>query len=398
MAVRPGTPQLMRELNDRSALDLLISAGPMTRAQIGARTGLSKVTAAQLLARLEDRGLVAVVGEQTSGRGPNAALYGVVPSSAYVAGLEIGPRTATVAVADITGATIAEVRVDPDGVEQPAVVVHDAVQRACDAAGIAMDRLHAVAIGTPGVVDPHSGDVRFAFDLPHWHEGVLGLLRSDLRRPVLIENDVNLVAIAEREYGCGRGTDDFALVWIDRGVGLAVMLDRRLHRGRSGAAGEIGYLPVPGVPLPDTVRESESWGTPALAGGFGSLVSADAVLESARKYGVPGATVVECVRAGSEEFLDDLALRISYGVAAVNIVLDPGLLVLAGALGRAGGSALATRVESEVGRLCPTRPQVVVTGVDGNPVLRGALHSALERAREDVFSQHPIRMDDTPRA
>ncbi|HYU84127.1 MAG TPA: helix-turn-helix domain-containing protein, partial [Kribbellaceae bacterium] len=86
MAGRPGTPQLLRELNDRAALDLLISSGPLTRAQIGACTGLSKVTASQLLTRLEDRGLVAVVGEQPSGRGPSAALYGVVPSSAYVAG------------------------------------------------------------------------------------------------------------------------------------------------------------------------------------------------------------------------------------------------------------------------------------------------------------------------
>ncbi|HEY3002387.1 MAG TPA: ROK family transcriptional regulator [Kribbellaceae bacterium] len=395
MAGRPGTPQLLRELNDRAALDLLISSGPLTRAQIGACTGLSKVTASQLLARLEDRGLVAVVGEQPSGRGPSAALYGVVPSSAYVAGLDFGPQAVTVAVADITGATTAEVTADPNGLEDPARVVRDALTRACDTAGVALSRLHAVVIGTPGVVDPRTGDVRFAFDLPHWHEGVLGLLRSELRRPVLIENDVNLVAVAEREYGCGRTTDDFALVWIDRGVGLAVMLDGRLRRGRAGAAGEIGYLPVPGVPLPDAVRESASWGQPALAGGFGSLVSADAVLELARAHGVAGATAVDCVRAANAEFLAELARRISYGVAAVNIVLDPGLLVLAGALGAAGGTALAAAVEREVGRLCPTDPRVVVTRVNGNPVLRGALHSALERAREDVFSS--IGVGDTPR-
>ena len=83
MATRPGTPRLLRELNDRAALELLISEGPLTRARIGERTGLSKVTASQLLARLEDRGLVEVVGEQAGGRGPNAALYAVVPGSAF---------------------------------------------------------------------------------------------------------------------------------------------------------------------------------------------------------------------------------------------------------------------------------------------------------------------------
>src|SRR5579863_6359194 len=89
MQRRPGTPSLLRELNDRAALEMLLAGGPMTRAQLGAQTGLSKVTASQLLARLEERGLVAVAGEQAGGRGPNAALYSVVPSSAYVAGLYV---------------------------------------------------------------------------------------------------------------------------------------------------------------------------------------------------------------------------------------------------------------------------------------------------------------------
>src|SRR5580704_1616059 len=89
MQRRPGTPSLLRELNDRSALELLLMGGPMTRAQLGEHTGLSKVTASQLLARLEERGLVVVAGETAGGRGPNAALYGVVPSTAYVAGLHV---------------------------------------------------------------------------------------------------------------------------------------------------------------------------------------------------------------------------------------------------------------------------------------------------------------------
>lgn len=398
---RPGTPQLLRELNDRAALELLLSAGPLTRAQIGERTGLSKVTAALMLSRLEDRGLVTTVGETTGARGPNAALYGVVPSSAYVAGLDVGPNAVTVGIADITGARATEVTVDPDGTDEPVTVVHDALASACATAGVTVSQLSAVVIGTPGVVDPRSGDVRFAFDLPHWHDGVLDGLRSDLQRPVVIENDVNLVAVAEREYGAARETEDFCLIWIDRGVGMAIVLDRRLYRGRSGGAGEIGYLPVPGVPLPDTVRESATWGKPALAGGFGSLVGADNVVELARTHGLTATTAAECVAAaaaaesahfvdevppGASAFLDDLAARIALGVSAVGIVLDPELLVLAGALGSAGDRALADRVTRAVDRICPVTPRITVTEVDGNPVLRGALHAALEQAREDLLA------------
>ncbi|HEV7934716.1 MAG TPA: ROK family transcriptional regulator [Actinomadura sp.] len=392
MAQGPGTPRLLRALNDRAALELLIEEGPLTRTQIGERTGLSKVTASQLLGRLEERGLVEVVGERAGGRGPSAALYAVVPSSAYVAGVEVGPSGVTAGVADITGHILSQVTVDPNGADDPVAVVHNAVVKACRSAKVGVSRLNAFVIGSPGIVDPRTGDVRFSFDLPAWHEGVLDGLRTDLRRPVVIENDVNLVAVAERAYGAAHGADDFALVWVDRGIGLAVMLGGRLRRGMSGGAGEIGYLPVPGVPLPEGVTESMTWGKPALAGGFGSLVGADAVRELARGHGFTEPSAMECVRAAAADeerggaFLDELAARISYGVASVNIVLDPGLIVLAGDLGRAGGRPLARRIEEAVARICPTRPQVTVTEVQGNPVLRGAVHAALVRAREEVFS------------
>ncbi|WP_433326332.1 ROK family transcriptional regulator [Spirillospora sp. CA-294931] len=405
MAQRPGTPRLLRELNDRAALDLLVGQGPLTRAQIGEQTGLSKVTASQLLSRLEERGLVQVVGEQAGGRGPNAALYAVVPSSAHVAGLEVGPDRVTAGVADITGTILSQATAiiagEPsstangewdDGGVDPVKSVHNAVVKACRSAKVALRRLNAVVVGTPGVVDPRSGDVKFAFDLPAWHEGVLEGLRTDLRRPVVIENDANLAAIAERSYGAARNAEDFALMWLDRGLGLSIMLGGRLHRGRSGGAGEIGYLPVPGAPLPLGTTDSTTWGIPALAGGYGALVGADAVRDLAHRHGVPGTTAVDCVRAAAADldlggtFLDELAGRISYGVASVTIVLDPGLVVLSGELGRAGGEPLAARIGEAAGRISPTRPAVAVSEVEGNPVLRGALHRALEEARDEVFS------------
>ncbi len=91
----------------------------MTRAQIGERTGLSKVTASQLLTRLEERGLVETVGEQAGGRGPNAALYAVVPSSAYVAGLHVEHDEVSAGVADITGHVVTQISVDPNGTGEP---------------------------------------------------------------------------------------------------------------------------------------------------------------------------------------------------------------------------------------------------------------------------------------
>ena len=404
MVRRPGTPSLLRELNDRAALELLLTGGPLTRAQLGELTGLSKVTASQLLARLEGRGLVAVAGELAGGRGPNAALYGVVPSTAYVAGLHVEQDEVSAGVADVTGRVIGQVSVDPNGSPDPVTLVRGAVATACGAAGVSADELRAFVIGTPGVLDPRTGDPRLAVNLPAWHEGVLAALRSDLRRPVTIENDVNLAAMAEHASGAAAGAGDFVLVWLGVGLGLATMLGGRLHRGAGGAAGEIGYLPVPGVPLPQDV-------THPATGAFQGLIGAQALLPLAAAHGfgpatasaatagtstarpaTAGAAVRAAVAAAvagdrrGSDFLGELAGRVATGVASVCVVLDPGLVVLGGEIGLAGGDELAGRVAARVAQICPARPRVVPTGIGGGPVLRGAILAAVDQARAELLA------------
>ena len=248
-------------------------------------------------------------------------------------------------------------------------------------------------IGTPGVLDPRTGDLRLAVNLPAWHEGVHDALRADLGRPVTIENDVNLAAMAERAAGAAQGTDDFVLVWIGVGLGLATMLGGRLHRGVGGAAGEIGYLPVPGVPLPQDI-------THPATGAFQSLVGAQAVLPLAAGFGFEAVTAAGAVRAAveavgspaatlrrsGEEFLAELASRVATGVAAICVVLDPGLVVLGGEVGLAGGMTLAGRVAAEVSRISPAKPEVVPTGISGGPVLRGAILAAVDQARAELLA------------
>jgi predicted NBD/HSP70 family sugar kinase len=400
MERRPGTPSLLRELNDRAALDLLLPGMPLTRTQISEQTRVSKVTVAQMLTRLEERGLVAVVGQQEGGRGPNAALYSVVPSSAYVAGLHVEMDLISAAVADVTGRVVAEVSVNPNDAVNPVELVGNAVDRVCRTAGVEISRLSAFVIGSPGVVDPRTGDPQLAVNLPDWHEGVLASLRGALDRPVIIENDVNLAALAERSIGAARDLGDFVLVWIGVGLGMAAFLGGKVHRGAVGAAGEIGYLPVPGAPLQEDVRHPAN-------GGLQSLVGANVVRMLAGVFGFAAPTAEEAVSAAvqaarassagaafngsgaavarAEEFLGEIARRVALGVASISVVLDPGLVVLGGNVGMAGGAPLADRVAAEVARICPASPRVVPTAVTGAPVLRGAMLAAVDQARADLL-------------
>jgi predicted NBD/HSP70 family sugar kinase len=388
--VRPGTPSLLRELNDRAALDLLLGGEMLTRSQISEYTGVSKVTVSQMLTRLEERGLVAIVGEQAGRRGPNAALYSVVPSSAYVAGLYVESDLVSAAVADVTGRRVAEVSGNPNGADDPVELVRGTVERACASAGIEVRRLSALVIGSPGLVDPRTSDPRLAVNL--WHEGALDALKSAWHKPIVIEHDVNLAAMAERADGAAAGADDFVLVWLGVGLGLATILGGRLHRGTAGAAGEIGYLPVHGAPLHTDIRHPAS-------GGFQSLAGGSAVRELAAKYGYAAQAPAEAVQAAlaalagdarqasvAEAFLGELAHRVAVGVASVCVVLDPGLVVLGGEVGRVGGTALADRVAAAVASIWRSRPRVVPTGVPGEPVLRGAMLAAVAQARAGLLA------------
>ena len=393
MRQKPGTPSLLRELNDRAALELLLAEGPLTRAQLSERTGVSKVTVSQMLARLEERALVMITGEQAGGRGPNAALYSVIPSSAYVAGLYVDFDLVSAAVADVTGQLVASVSVNPNGADDPVRMIRDALGRACESAGLDFSELSAVVIGSPGVLDPRTGAPRIAVTLPTWHEGVPDALREVLHTPVVIENDVNLAATAERAGGVAAGLDDFAFVWLGTGLGLAAVINGQVRRGFGGAAGEIGWMPVHGAPLPAGNEHPSKAGLQALAGGL-------AVQTLAAEHGFDGATPADAITAALADlararsfpggatrggngaaFMDELAHRVSIGVAAVCVVLDPGLVVLGGTVGKAGGTELAARVAAEVPRLCLAHPTVVPTSVPGEPVLLGAMQAALAQAR-----------------
>ncbi|AZQ71625.1 MULTISPECIES: ROK family transcriptional regulator [Streptomyces] len=381
-------------MNDRAALDLLISHGPLTRTRLGELTGLSKPTASQLLARLEAGGLVRAVGNVTGRPGPNAQLYEVNPSVAHVAGLAVDKEGISAAVADITGTVLGEHRVEADVTDEgtpgrTAHLVAAAVDGALAACGLGHEALHRTVIGTPGAVDPNTGTLRYAPHLPGWHSRTLRAeLAEVIGTPVVIENDVNLAAVAERHTGAARDTDDYVLVWIDEGVGAAIVLGGRLLRGATGGAGEIGYMPLPDAPL----ARGEARHAPDGGGGFETLVGIPAVARLAREHGFGAPTGPEALEhaartpgPAADAFLAELGSRVATGLAAVVAVVDPELIVLSGVVCRAGGERLRAVVEAGLTGLALPRPRLRLSEVTGSAILIGALRTALTDVRNDVF-------------
>jgi predicted NBD/HSP70 family sugar kinase len=389
---KAGTPSLLRAINDRAALQLLLERGPLSRAQLGSLTGLSKPTASQLLSRLEAAGLVVPTGTTEGGPGRGAQLYELNRTAAHVAGLDVTPARIRAAVADLTGRVVGEHRLATPGRQAAGGTVDRVVQAVDEAArqaGLERGRLSQVVIGAPGAIDPLTGRLRYAPHLTGWHSPrLLAELAEGLGVPVAFENDVNLAAVAEQTLGEARGCADFVLLWAAEGIGAAVVIAGRLHRGHTGGAGEVGYMPLPGAPLIRNVRRENS-------GGFQELAGAPAVLALARRHGVGGRSAKEAVaRAATTPdsrgaaVLGELAHRLATGLAAIVAVVDPELVVLSGDIPLAGGEPLRALVQEELTGLAVPRPRLRVSTLQGSPVVHGALQSALATVREAVFTTY----------
>ncbi|WP_206665851.1 ROK family transcriptional regulator [Pedococcus bigeumensis] len=389
---RPATPSLLRALNDRAALDLLLAHGSLSRSQIGRLTGLSKPTASQLLDRLERAGLVESIGPSEGGLGRKSVLYQVNPTAGYAAALDVTPSRIEAAIADLTGAIIGRhVLATPRGTHHPQANVLACLEGALGQTGLTVRDLDAVVIGAPGSIDPATEQLRYAKHLTGWHQpGILTSLAEAIGTDIRVENDVNLAATAEHRAGAAAGCEDFFLFWADEGLGGALMLGGQLYRGATGGAGEIGFMQGSGEDLVRRVRRENS-------GGFQRYAGPAQIVPLARRFGLAGKTaaavVAAAVKADVEggptrggEFLDELATRFAGGLASIIAVIDPAMVVLSGGTAAAGGEALRGRIQAQLRDLAMAHPDVVLSTVPDNPVLAGGLGSALELAREAIFT------------
>jgi predicted NBD/HSP70 family sugar kinase len=370
--VAPGTPSWLREHNDRAALALLLEHRSLTRNRLGELSGLSKPTAAQMVARLERAGLIEPVGEVSGGRGPNAISYGVRADRLRGVAVDIRDRRIAATVVDALDLDHPVVEIaTADHDRTPEGDVRTAIDAACDAAGVDATTVGLVWVGVQAAISADGDSLSFTDTLPGWPElGARRRIEDALHLEVALDNDVNLAAIAERAVGAGQDVASFALLWLGDGLGLAVDLGGTLHRGAAGGAGEIGYLPVP--------RAAE-----------GLVAGAEDLTDL-----LGGEAVAPLLADLDDDALNALADRVVLGVIPVLAVLDPELVVLGGPTGAAGGSRLAELVAERLSGIDSRRlehssrwrPAVRESGIAGPPVLGGARRMLVGRIHDRLVA------------
>lgn len=312
----------------RTEILALLGREPLNRSQIAARLRLGAATVTEHTRRLLALEYLRELSPQANGPGRPRVPLAVVPDAAYTLGLRVHPTHLVGVLVRLDGSEVERFQfpfnMDEDPVEQLIAACTEVLARPGTG-----ERIRGIGVALPGMIDPVTGTVRISPRLGMTDVELGPILSARLPVPVLIDNDTRASTSAELFYGTGRDHDDFLVLAIGDGVGMGVVLGRRVHHGPEGVAGEFGHIPI------------DPQGPPCMCGNHGCLevYAADySIARRARKRGLaaqdpsPEELYRHAVddRAGYRELLADTGALLGRAVAGVVNVLAVRALAVIG--------------------------------------------------------------------
>lgn len=376
----PGSQSSLREANRSRIVAAVKRFGGLTQVELAATTGLSTATISTIVKELVEAGVVQT--ETTSRSGRRALRVSIARTAGLVAGVHVGHRTLSVALGDLAHDAVAEQtlplpadhRADTT-LDRAALLIVDQLERI----GTDLDELLTIGVAMAAPVDSATGLVTVRGALRGWEDVPVGqVLSKRLARPVHVQADATLGALAEHRLGAGREVQDLLYVRMSYCTSAGLILGGRLHRGGSGAAGQLGHVQVdPGGPVCRCGNrgclDTEVGEAPLLEllrPVLGEITLRDAVRLA--HAGDPG-----CVRV-----LTDAANRAGQVVAGLVTVIDPQLVVVGGELGDAG--VVVDALRESVRRHVLPRRFAAADVVGGELGHRAELLGAVELARMET--------------
>lgn len=376
----------MRANNVGIVLHHIWTGEHVSRASIVRATGLSRATVSDIVGGLIDDGLVTETGAGDSRGGRKPILLELVDDARFVVGIEFVTQRIDVVLMGLRGQVVAtsgtpyDVGGDAAGAHSTAA---DLVAKCISDAGV--DRSLVLGAGA-GVYAPlHGEGLRYVseFTLPDW-EGidVVAALTEQLHMPVVIDNDANVGAIAEKLWGSGRGHSDFTYLRLDVGVGAGHVIRGEVYRGHGGSAGEIGHIAV----ALDGPRCRCG-----LSGCLEAFIGSDALVSRYRTLRRPERTsisqVEDVIAAALEgdpvavEVVSEAGRYLGLAISHVLCLLNPGMVILSGPLS-AAGDVLITPLRETIDRYSfaksITEAEIVVSDSQHLTVAMGAAARVLE--------------------
>lgn len=376
----------------------------MPRSEVVQASGISKPTVNEVVETLLAEGFITESVDGGTARprrpGPRARLLRFNSRRWLIAGVDVEASRILVLLSDLDGTILSTARrPTPKGL-QPDDVLHAVRHTVRDAVArteAGWESVKLVAVGTPGIVDPESGTVRLAPQLPGWEGRPLRRLLSDaLATPVLLEHDVHLAVTGEYWRGVAAGSRSAVYVQIDVGVGMGFLIDGTIYTGAAGAAGEVGYLPI--------TRDQPRTDEPTGLGPFEAAVGATAFSRLANKAIANGtgtniqqspagnittAAVLTAARHGdptAADIINTVLDNLATGLACIAAILNPEIIVLGGEVG-IQLSDHTPQLQQHLNRSVPAPPRIHITSLQDQAVALGAVHRGIETVETQIFDQ-----------
>jgi len=306
----------------------------------------------------------------------------------YVVGIDIGGTNVRLALADMAGAVTAKwssSTVGVRGADSVIRLISGGVEWLLRQVSAPRHALNAIAAGAPGITDVDAGIVIATSYLMGWRDVPLrALLEAALNAPAMVDNDVNLAAVGETWAGAAKGARDFVFIGIGTGVGASIVLNGSPYRGAGWAAGEIGYMLVPGAPEAQGDR-GEPGALESIIGGEGikaqwqqlcrgdhTALPKDLTATQIFDHALDGDSLAQSV-------LQRTARMLSHAIYNMNVVLNCPLFVLGGGVGV--HPALRSSTENMLAKLnMRGQPQLKTSALGPDAQVMGALRQALDLA------------------
>lgn len=330
----PGSTSSLRVANQHrvvKALQNALPGRPLTQADIARATSLAPATVSNIVRVLVAAGFV----ETTAGAGRRGTAVRIARGAGLVVGIDFGHQHVRVALGDLAGTILAETT----RAISPSHACQEGLDLACALrdellAGLPADANSIVAIGL-GLPAPVGADglVVSSSILPGWVGVRADVVAAErLGKPVMIDNDANLGAVAEFRRGAGIGHPCMVFLKVSSGVGAGLIVDGRVFRGGAGTAGEIGHLTL------DETGPVCRCGSRGCLEAYTSVTTVKELL-AAQHPGASFAEIVADARAGanaSRRVIEDAGRQLGWGMAMVANLINPTCLVVGGDMAQAG--------------------------------------------------------------
>jgi len=374
MAPALPTLDLLRSLTDEHVLRSLIDERTLTRAEIAARTGISKPTVSESIRRLAAAGLAVDTGERTTGRGRVGSYYALAADLGVALVASVAPDAVIAEIIDVHGAVRSrQVRSLPPTADggDVAETLRTVVRHACDAAP------GPVRLAVVSAADPVDRDTGRLVHLPDAPFPVVDLspvdtLSSMVDGPVTVDNDINWAARAERYATLGETLDNFAYLHLGEGLGCAIGSDGVIHRGQHGIAGEVAHLLTHG-PRQRAVPFTDVFAQLHLRRPGSAAIDVDALMAA-----VTGSS------ATARRVLTAVTAAVTGVLTAIVALTDPEVIILGGAWGCR--PAIVDAVEERFGEQ-PRHAPIHAARLTSEPSLAGARHRAVTDLRASILSK-----------